>query len=203
LALVKQWLLDNVDASTLERLRRVKSEALRHRDGAALLGLFGVGYLPSQHLRQAAYRAAGMRIAPGAVIYGGLEIRHPPGVSVGEGSVIGHRAILDGRLGISVGEHVNLSTGVWIWTLQHDPSSPTFATRGGPVVIEHHVWLSAGVQVLPGVTLGEGAVAAAGAVVTRDVPAHAIVAGIPAVQIGERPHGLSYSPAAFPFIPFV
>jgi acetyltransferase-like isoleucine patch superfamily enzyme len=195
--------MDNVDVATLDRLRRVKSDVLRHRDGAALLGLFSVGCVPSQHLRQAAYRAAGMRIAPGAVIYGGLEIRHPAGVSIGTGSVIGHRAILDGRLGISIGEHVNLSTGVWIWTLQHDPASATFSTGGGPVVIEHHVWLSAGVQVLPGVTLGEGAVAAAGAVVTRDVPAHAIVAGVPAVQIGERRSDLSYSPAAFPFIPFV
>lgn len=46
--------------------------------------------------------------------------------------------------------------------------------------------------VLPGVTIGEGAVCCAGCVVTKDVPPYAVVAGIPARQVGERPRGLTY-----------
>ena len=53
-------------------------------------------------------------------------------------------------------------------------------------------WLSFRSTILPGVTIGEGAVVAAGAVVTRDVPPYAIVAGIPARVVGERPRELDY-----------
>jgi maltose O-acetyltransferase len=61
------------------------------------------------------------------------------------------------------------------------------------VVVGDHAWLSFRCTVLPGVTIGEGAVVAAGAVVTKDVPRYAIVAGIPARVIGERsPRGLDY-----------
>ncbi|MGD0167502.1 MAG: acyltransferase [Gaiellaceae bacterium] len=137
------------------------------------------------------------------MIYGGAELREPKGISIGEGSVIGHRAILDGRKGLSIGRHVNVSTGVWLWTLEHDPADPAFGVKGGPIVVEDHVWLSAGVQVLTGVTIGEGAVVAAGSVVTKDVPPFTIVAGIPGRVIGERPRDLAYSPSDFPYMPFV
>lgn len=55
-----------------------------------------------------------------------------------------------------------------------------------PVVIADHVWIGAGVTVLPGVHIGEGAVVAAGAVVTRDVPPACLVAGVPARVIREH-----------------
>jgi acetyltransferase-like isoleucine patch superfamily enzyme len=187
----------------IEQLKRAKRQYCRHRDGVKFLTLTLVGYLPAQGLRLAVYRAAGVRLGPRVVIYGGAEIREPKGISIGEGSVIGHRAILDGRGGLSIGKHVNLSTGVWLWTLEHDPADPAFGVKGGPIVIEDHVWLSAGVQVLTGVTVGEGAVVAAGSVVTKDVPPFTIVGGVPGRAIGERPRGLAYSPGDFPFIPFV
>jgi len=55
-----------------------------------------------------------------------------------------------------------------------------------PVSIGDFVWIGVNVTVLPGVTIGEGAIVAAGAVVTRDVPALAVVAGVPARVIGQR-----------------
>ena len=189
--------------SAVARLKRVKRQYCRHRDGLKFLLLGLVGHVPSQRLRLAAYRIAGVRLGSRVVIYGGAEIREPKGVSIGEGSVIGHRAILDGRRGLSIGRHVNISTGVWLWTLEHDPADRAFGVKGGPIVVEDYVWLSAGVQVLTGVTIGEGAVVAAGSVVTKDVPPFAIVAGIPGRVIGERPRSLAYSPSDFPFMPFV
>ena len=85
------------------------------------------------------------------VIYGGAEIRAPEKVTIGEHTIIGHHAILDGRSGLTIGSNVNLSTGVWIWTLQHDPQSPKFVLSGAPVVVEDYAWLSCRTVILPGV----------------------------------------------------
>ena len=101
--------------------------------------------------------------------------------------MIGNDAILDARGGLRIGSDVNFSTGVHVWTAQHDWRDPGFVTVRLPVVIEDNVWVSARATILPGVTIGRGAVVAAHAVVTRDVPAGAVMAGIPARQVATRP----------------
>lgn len=131
-------------------------------------------------------------LAPTAKIHKGLEVRSGRNVRIGPGTVIGQDALLDGRQGICLGENVNLSGEVAIFTLQHDVSSPDFSAIGGPVTVGDRAWLSFRTTILPGVTIGEGAVVAAGAVVTKDVPAYTIVAGIPAKVIASRPHDLTY-----------
>ncbi len=82
--------------------------------------------------------------------------------------------------------------GVWIWTMEHDPQDPLYRVKGGPVIIEDYVWISCRVVILPGVTIGEGAVVAAGAVVTKDVAPYTIVGGVPAKEIGTRTKDLRY-----------
>lgn len=173
-------------------LKRVKASAQAGRDGALLQAGFWVGRLPGRRLRQALYRMTGLQLGPGAVIHRGLELRVAQRIRIGEGSVIGFDVVLDGRQGIEIGRHVNVSSQAAIWTLQHDHRDPRFATRGAPVVVGDRAWLSFRCTVLPGVRIGEGAVVAAGAVVTKDVPAYAIVAGIPARVVGERPRELTY-----------
>jgi acetyltransferase-like isoleucine patch superfamily enzyme len=134
-----------------------------------------------------------MRLGGTTVIYGGAEIREAWNIRIGEHSIIGHGAVLDGRSGLTIGENVNLSSGVWIWTLQHDPQSPTFGTKGGPVVVEDYAWLSCRTVILPGVTIGRGAIVAAGAVVTKSVAPYTIVGGVPARPIGRRTENLTYT----------
>ncbi len=152
-----------------------------------------VGYVPSQHIRKFIYhRLLGMKIADSTIIYGGAEIRSPHHIHIGERSVIGHHAILDGRNGLEIGENVSLGTAVWIWTMEHDPQSPDFAIRGGPVVIEDYAWIGGRAVILPGLRIGKGAVVATGAVVTKDVPPYTIVAGVPAREIGKRTTDLQY-----------
>lgn len=161
------------------------------------------GRIPSHRIRCALYRFFGMRMGRRAVVYGGAEVRRPEWIEIGDGSIVGNEAILDGRLGIRIGRNVNMSTGVWIWTVQHDYRDSGFADVGGPVVIKDHAWISCRVVILPGVTIGEGAVVGAGSVVTKDVEDFAVVGGVPAKRIGERPRNIKYDLGAGDHIPFI
>jgi acetyltransferase-like isoleucine patch superfamily enzyme len=162
------------------------------RNGFALLSAEVVGALPSRRARMAYYRRSGLTAGARVVIHRGLEFRNAGGIAIGAGTIIGFDCILDGRGELALGENVNLSSEVAIWTMQHDHRDPQFGVVGRRVVVKDRAWLSFRSTVLPGVTIGEGAVVAAGAVVTKDVPAFAIVAGVPAVQVGERPRDLRY-----------
>jgi maltose O-acetyltransferase len=95
-------------------------------------------------------------------------------------------------MGLTVGNHVSISEGVAVFTLGHDPASPEFEKRGAPVCIGDRVFVGTRAMILPGVTVGEGAVVAAGALVTRDVAPFTMVAGVPAQPIGQRPRHLTY-----------
>jgi acetyltransferase-like isoleucine patch superfamily enzyme len=151
-----------------------------------------MGHVPSARLRHGFYRVVlGVRIAPGARINGRAEIRWGD-VQIGSNTIVGHDAILDGRGGLELGRAVNLSSEVAIWTLQHDPQDPDFGARAGRVVVGDRAWLSFRATVLPGVTIGEGAVVAANATVTKDVAPYAVVAGTPATPIGQRTRELRY-----------
>jgi acetyltransferase-like isoleucine patch superfamily enzyme len=156
------------------------------------LWLLLIAYIPSQNVRKLLLRACGARIAKNVRLYHGFEVRKPQNLEIASGTVIGTGAILDARAGIRIGKNVNFSSEVAIWTAQHDPQSATFATKLAPVRIEDNVWISFRAVVLPGVRISEGAVIAAGAIVTKDVPAYAISAGIPARVIAMRNRNLEY-----------
>ena|SRR3990167_2476039 len=162
------------------------------------LALKLVAWLPSHAMRNGVLRHVfRMSIGPRSTLYGGFEIRSPWKISIAAGTVVGHHASLDGRRGIRIGNNVNVSSEVMIWTLQHDYRDRKFGVRGAPVLIGDFVWIGPRAIVLPGVSIGEGAVVAAGAVVTADVPAYTVVGGVPAKLIGERPRDLDYCPADF------
>lgn len=152
-----------------------------------------VANMPLYPLRRFLYKRFGVSIGEGAVIYQGLEIRKPSGVVIGEDSSIGHRCTLDGRCGITIGKHVNMSSEVMVWTLQHDMNSSSFAATGGAVEIGDYAWISARAIILPGRRIGKGAVVAAGAVVTKDVNDYSIVGGVPARVLGRRSIDLDYT----------
>lgn len=154
--------------------------------------LLVLGLIPSHRVRNAGYRRSGLRLDPSSSLHGRAEIYHPEGVSVGPHTTIGDSAFLDGRSGLSIGARVNLGSHVRIYTRDHDPQSHDFAERGAAVTIEDYAWVSSHAIVLPGVTIGRGAVVAAGSIVTKDVPPLAIVGGNPARIIGQRQPDLSY-----------
>ncbi|MFN8710810.1 MAG: acyltransferase, partial [Planctomyces sp.] len=96
----------------------------------------------------------------------------------------------------------NISIGpeASILSLGHDPQSPSFEDVGGDITIGDRVWIGYRALIMPGVNIGEGAVVAAGAVVTRDVEPYTIVAGVPAKKIGDRSRDLSYELNFRPFL---
>ena len=116
-----------------------------------------------------------MTLPESSSIHWRAEFYAPERIVVGEHVIIGDSAFLDGRSGLTIGDNVNLGSHVSIYTREHDVNSPTFAETGGPVVIGDRAWVSSHSVVLPGITIGEGAVVAAGAIVTKDVPPYTIV----------------------------
>lgn len=151
------------------------------------------GSLPSHRVRKSIYRRAGMTIPDTSSIHWRAEFYAPERITIGECVTIGDSAFLDGRSGLIIGDNVNFGSHVTIYTREHDVDSATFEETGGPVAVEDHVWVASHAIILPGVTIGRGAVVAAGAVVTKDVPPHMIVGGNPARTIRRRTEDLRYS----------
>ena len=123
---------------------------------------------------------------------GGMDWSPPDGgITLGPHVYVGPNCVLFGAAGIEVGAGSLLSPGVVVTSHQH-----TYATRDqdirlqpldfSRVTIGRDVWVGANATVLPGVRLGAGCVVGAGAVVTRDVAAGAVVLGVPARVSHER-----------------
>ena len=159
--------------------------------------IYRVSLVPSHHIRNFIYKyITFLETEKNVAIYSGLEIRDPFKISIGEGSIIGDNAILDGRNGIKIGSNVNFSSNVSIWTEQHDHRDPYFrcsTQKKEAVIIKDRVWIGPNTIILHSVTIGEGAVVAANSVVTKDVDAYTIVGGIPAKKIGLRNKNLVYN----------
>ncbi len=151
-----------------------------------LMFLRWVGHIPFHWKRRFHYRLAGMKIGRGSTLHMWANFYNPRGIFIGEDTIIGDHAFLDGRAPITIGNHVDIASQVLIYTSQHNINAEDFGAKDGPVVIEDYVFVGPRVTILPGVKIGRGAVVAAGAVVTKDVPEYAIVGGVPAQVIGER-----------------
>ncbi len=106
-------------------------------------------------------------------------------IRIGADSLIGEMNVLRGQGGITIGDRVYTAPLVQLLAVNHvysDPDRPMVEqgiTAEG-IVVEDDVWIGAGAIVTDGVRIGRGAVVAAGAVVTRDVPPHTVVGGVPA-----------------------
>ena len=154
-----------------------------------------VSRVPSFRVRHAWYRRVlGISLGPGSGVhlgcyvwfYGPGQVRRD-GLVVGDRTRINRGCCLDARGSLRIGRDVSISREVMILTAYHRYDSPDFEVETKGVVVEDSVWIGTRAMVMPGVTLGRGCVVAAGAVVTRDVPALAIVGGVPARRIGTRP----------------
>lgn len=166
------------------------------RNGWQRYMLYQVGLIPSHHVRRFVYRALGAEIGKNVVFHFKTEIRGIHRLRIGNGTIIGDNALLAAQRGLTIGENVNISSNVSIYSGAHDHRDPFFrstprTTR--PITIGDRVWIGSNAVILTGANIGEGAVCCAGCVVTKDVEPFAVVAGIPARKIGERPRDLRYA----------
>jgi maltose O-acetyltransferase len=152
-----------------------------------------VGFLPFRTLRKIYLRGWLGQMGEGTGVQMGCRFLNGRKVHFGERNVINFGCLLDGRkFQIRTGSDVTIGPEASILTLGHDPQSPEFSDRGGDVIIGNRVWIGYRALILPGVTIGDGAVVGAGSVVTKNVEPYTIVAGNPARKIGERSKELSY-----------
>jgi acetyltransferase-like isoleucine patch superfamily enzyme len=146
-----------------------------------------ISCIPIHAVRLMYYRSImGFGIEENTFILLGAKFDAAQGLVIGANSVVNGDCRIDTRGRISIGSNVSISSEVIILTADHDMNSTDFAGRIKPVEIADRVWVGTRAIILPGVSIGFGAVIAAGAVVTKDVGSLQVVAGIPARQIGTR-----------------
>jgi len=141
---------------------------------------------PLPSIRRWYLRKVGVKINGNAMFYEGIHVRNPQGIIIEDGVSIGPKVLLDGRMGLHIGKSVVIGYEAIIWTLNHDYNDINFKTAGGGVFLGDFSWICSRSIILPGIKIGNYAVVASNAVVTKDVPKYAIVAGIPAKIIGYR-----------------
>lgn len=131
------------------------------------------------------------KIGAGSRIWDGVHIDSPSMLVIGSCSSINRGSLINAGGGVSIGNNVLIGPGVTIYSQNHifsDPDIPI--NKQGyelkPVSIQDDVWIGARAIILPGVTVEKGSVVAAGAIVTKNIAAYSIVAGVPAHIIGSR-----------------
>jgi len=177
----KKISMSDLPKKIMNRLKHVSQET-----GVALVHV--ASSFPSHVLRRAAHRSAGVKMGSGSTIHMGATFYDPSHITIGDDTIIGERSVLDGRDVLKIGNHVAIASEVMIYNSQHDVHDESFKAVTKPVHIEDYVFIGPRAIILPGVTVGRGAIVAAGAVVAKDVPAYAVVGGVPAKVIGERKH---------------
>ena len=144
------------------------------------------GWIPFHTFRILIYKLDGVKVGRKVHIHMGTQFFNPGNVKIGEGTIIGQNAFLDGRDKLTIGRHVDIASDVLIYNSEHDINSDDFSPVHASVEIGDYVFIGPRVIILPGVKIGKGAVIGAGAVVTKDIGDFEIAGGVPAKVIGER-----------------
>jgi len=151
-----------------------------------LMILRWVGYIPIHTIRKIFYILSGLKMPLNSTIHMWANFFNPENIKIGHDSIIGDHCFLDGRAPLEIGSHVNIASQVLIYNDEHNINSPDFSNSFGPVIIKDYVFIGPRAIILPGVTIGRGAVVAAGAVVTKNIPDFEVWGGVPAKKISDR-----------------
>jgi len=141
---------------------------------------------PFHWWRNTVLRCFGARIGRGAHIYASVSIWAPWNLTIGQESCLAPMVICYSMDAISIGNRVTISQGAHLCAGTHDPLRADFRLVTKPIRIGDQAWICAEAFVHPGITIGEGAVAGARSVVTKDLPAWTICAGVPCRPLKPR-----------------
>lgn len=146
-----------------------------------------------------ALRALGAQIGDNVFIGARFDVSDPAKLTIGDNTKLPGKVWIDSAYGVAIGHDVAVNDDLTILSAEHDVNSVTFAGTGEATSIGDYAWLPTKIIILPGANVGEGAVVAAGSVVTRPVPPYTIVGGNPAREIGTRARqAYQYAPGFFP-----
>ena len=142
------------------------------------------GYHPPEELRALMSELVGYEVDKSFGMFPPIYSDFGKNIKIGKGVFINSGCCFQDQGGIELGDGCLIGHQTVIATLNHDlvPGSRA-SMMPAKVVLGKNVWVGAHCTILPGVTVGDNAVIAAGAVVTRDVPANSVVAGVPAKVI--------------------
>lgn len=143
-------------------------------------------WIPLHSVRNFIWRLSGVKLGKMSTLHTGVKVYDPRGITIGDGTIVGYRTLLDGRRPITIGSHTDIASEVMIYNEEHDLADEEFKATGASVNIGNYVFIGPRAIILPGVTIDDGAVVAAGAVVTKDVGRLEIVGGVPARLITKR-----------------
>jgi acetyltransferase-like isoleucine patch superfamily enzyme len=153
---------------------------------------FGFTHFPSHTVRQAVLKLWGAKIGKDVGIFRGTSVLGIHELEIGDFSTIGWRCLLDARGGLVIGTNVVIASDVQFIAGHHLPNSDDFSYIIEPTIVEDFVWIASRSMVLEGLTVGRGAVVAAGSLVRTSIPPMTIAAGIPAKPVRERRSSLDY-----------
>lgn len=143
-------------------------------------------------LRKYYLRVFGIRTGRHSHIHRRCKFFHVGKISIGNNSTVNFGCYLDNRRGIEIGNNVGIAHNSKIYTLGHDIDDPQFKTKGSPVKIEDNAFIFANAIIMPGVTIGEGAIVLPGSIVTKDVAPWTVVGGNPAKKVRDRNRNIDY-----------
>jgi putative colanic acid biosynthesis acetyltransferase WcaF len=143
-------------------------------------------WITSSSFRTRLLRLFGAKIGRGVYIKPGLRVKFPWYFEVGDHTWLGEDLWVDNLAQVTIGPHCCISQGAYLCTGNHDWSAPDMRLFRRPIRCERGSWVGAKSVVCPGVTLGAGAIAAAGSVITKDIPSMEVHAGNPAGFVRRR-----------------
>jgi putative colanic acid biosynthesis acetyltransferase WcaF len=143
-------------------------------------------WIVSSFVRIGLLRLFGARIGERVVMRHPLKVKYPWHLVVGNDCWFGEDCWIDNLTTVTIGNNVCISQAAYICTGNHNWTDPNFGLMVAPVTIEDGAWAGAHCMLAPGVTLGRGAVAGAGSVISKSIPEFEIHAGNPAKFIKRR-----------------
>jgi putative colanic acid biosynthesis acetyltransferase WcaF len=161
---------------------------------------FGLPLLKSYFITSSSFRATllrlfGARVGKGVVLKPGLKVKFPWYLDVGDYAWVGEDAWIDNLAQVTIGPHACISQGVYLCTGNHDWTSLNMRLFAKPITCGRGSWVGARATVCPGVSMGPGAILAAGSVANKDIPSFEIHGGNPAVFVRYRILAASEGPS--------
>ncbi len=175
-----------VDVSDCPSPHSFQNKAARALWGVVNLLFFRPSPKPLHGWRRFMLRCFGAKVGKGAIVYSSTRIWAPWNLELGDYSCLSHDVDCYCVTKIRLGAHATVSQGSFLCTASHDIGDEHMRLIVAPITVESQAWVCARAFVHPGMTIGEGAVVGACAVVTQNVEPWTVVAGHPAKFVKNR-----------------